>query len=164
LAYRRMPVQIIDFDTLKNSEIFYTFCFRVNVESVSRRFGTGILHTICPSRLRYFYFEDDETVSLKHPPSLLSQGFSTKQKSRQNLHKFRRDALKSNKKTKLHGLSPRANYTDRATASCRRSDCQLFGWRVPHGQRDGSLLSYSRFSRQEPLLFYQVAPQLYSRG
>jgi hypothetical protein len=23
---------------------------------------------------------------------------------------------------------------------------------------------YSRFSRQEPLLFYQVAPQLYSRG
>jgi hypothetical protein len=26
---------------------------------------------------------------------------------------------------KLHGLSPRANYTDRATATCRRSDCQL---------------------------------------
>jgi hypothetical protein len=28
-------------------------------------------------------------------------------------------------RTKLHGLSPRANYTDRATAACRRSDCQL---------------------------------------
>jgi hypothetical protein len=28
-------------------------------------------------------------------------------------------------KTKLHGLSPRANYTDRATTACRRSDCQL---------------------------------------
>jgi hypothetical protein len=28
-------------------------------------------------------------------------------------------------KKKLHGLSPRANYTDRATAACRRSDCQL---------------------------------------
>jgi hypothetical protein len=27
-----------------------------------------------------------------------------------------------------------------------------------------SLRPYSRFSRQEPLLFYQVAPQLYSRG
>jgi hypothetical protein len=27
--------------------------------------------------------------------------------------------------TKLHGLSPPANYTDRATASCRRSDCQF---------------------------------------
>jgi hypothetical protein len=35
---------------------------------------------------------------------------------------------------------------------------------VPRGQRDGSLRPYCRFSRQEPLLFYQVAPQLYSRG
>jgi hypothetical protein len=35
---------------------------------------------------------------------------------------------------------------------------------VPHGQCDGSLRPYSRFSRQEPLLFYQVAHQLYSRG
>jgi hypothetical protein len=26
---------------------------------------------------------------------------------------------------KLHGLSPRANYTDRTTAACWRSDCQL---------------------------------------
>jgi hypothetical protein len=25
----------------------------------------------------------------------------------------------------IHGLSPRAKYTDRATAACRRSDCQL---------------------------------------
>jgi hypothetical protein len=30
-----------------------------------------------------------------------------------------------NKQNKLHGLSPRANYTDRATTACRRSDCQL---------------------------------------
>jgi hypothetical protein len=29
------------------------------------------------------------------------------------------------KNLKLHGPSPRANYTDRATAACRRSDCQL---------------------------------------
>jgi hypothetical protein len=29
------------------------------------------------------------------------------------------------KKKKLHGQSERANYTDRATAACRRSDCQL---------------------------------------
>jgi hypothetical protein len=28
-------------------------------------------------------------------------------------------------KTTLRGLSPRANYTDRATAACRRSYCQL---------------------------------------
>jgi hypothetical protein len=32
---------------------------------------------------------------------------------------------KKKTKTKLHGLSPRANYTDRATADCRRSDCHL---------------------------------------
>jgi hypothetical protein len=36
------------------------------------------------------------------------------------------------------------------------------GERVPHGQDDGALRPYSRFSRQEPLLFYQVAPQLSS--
>jgi hypothetical protein len=34
--------------------------------------------------------------------------------------------LKLNK-TKLRGSSPRANYTDRATAACRRSKCQLMG-------------------------------------
>jgi hypothetical protein len=40
---------------------------------------------------------------------------------------------------KLHGLSPRANYTDQATAACQRSDCQLLriegatwsAWRIP---------------------------------
>jgi hypothetical protein len=34
--------------------------------------------------------------------------------------------------TKLHGLSPRANYTDQATAVSRRSDCQLFTNRGCH--------------------------------
>jgi hypothetical protein len=71
----------------------------------------------------------------------------------------------ANKQTnKLHGLSPWANYTDRATAASRRSNCQLLrikgatwsAWRVP--------MAVFSFSRQEPLLFYQVAPQLYSRG
>jgi hypothetical protein len=33
--------------------------------------------------------------------------------------------LKPKTNNKLHGLSPRANYTHRATAACRRSDCQL---------------------------------------
>jgi hypothetical protein len=71
-------------------------------------------------------------------------------------------------KTKLNSmvLSPRANYTDWTTAACRRSDCQLLrikgatwsAWRIPTAG------PYSRFSRQEPLLFCQVAPQLYSRG
>jgi hypothetical protein len=35
------------------------------------------------------------------------------------------DTKKKKKKTKLRGLSPQANYTDRATAACRRSDCLL---------------------------------------
>jgi hypothetical protein len=37
-----------------------------------------------------------------------------------------------NMHTKLHGLSPRANYTYRAAAACRRSECQLFADRGCH--------------------------------
>jgi hypothetical protein len=48
-------------------------------------------------------------------------------------------SLTKKKKKKLHGLSPRANYTDRLTAASRRSNCQLLrikgatwsAWRVP---------------------------------
>jgi hypothetical protein len=36
------------------------------------------------------------------------------------------------KKKELHGLSPRANYTDRATAACRQSSCQIFADIVCH--------------------------------
>jgi hypothetical protein len=35
--------------------------------------------------------------------------------------------LEINLKKKLHGLSPRANYTDRATAASRRSVANLWG-------------------------------------
>jgi hypothetical protein len=35
------------------------------------------------------------------------------------------EILKQTKQNKLHGLSPRTNYTDRATAACLRSDCLL---------------------------------------
>jgi hypothetical protein len=50
-----------------------------------------------------------------------------------------RSVLLNVKKTKLHGLSPRANYTDWVTAACRRSDCQFVrkegatwsAWRIP---------------------------------
>jgi hypothetical protein len=34
-------------------------------------------------------------------------------------------SVKKKKTNKLHGLSPRANYTDRATAASQRSGCQL---------------------------------------
>jgi hypothetical protein len=52
--------------------------------------------------------------------------------------------------------SPRANYTDRATAACRRSDSQLFADRGCHV--DSVTDPYGRY------FFYQAAPQLYSRG
>jgi hypothetical protein len=58
---------------------------------------------------------------------------------------------------KLHGLSSRANYTDRATAACRRSDCQLL-------QIEGATWSAWRIATAVFSVIYQVAPQLYSWG
>jgi hypothetical protein len=59
----------------------------------------------------------------------------------------------------------RANYTDRAAAACRRSQCQVLRIEVcsvvsatdPHSRILG-LLDRIRY------FFFQVAPQLYSRG
>jgi hypothetical protein len=54
------------------------------------------------------------------------------------------------KKHEHSGLSPRVNYTDRATAACRLSQCQLLRIEgATCGQRDGSLRPYSRSSRPE---------------
>jgi hypothetical protein len=63
------------------------------------------------------------------------------------------------KKTKLHGLSPRANYTDRATAACRRSDCQLL--RIEGGCHVVSVTDpYDRIlGFLDRSRYYQVAPQ-----
>jgi hypothetical protein len=49
-------------------------------------------------------------------------------------------------KTKLCGLSPRANYTEQSTLVDEVS-VNLCGQKVPCGERDGSLRPYSRFSR-----------------
>jgi hypothetical protein len=54
----------------------------------------------------------------------------------------------------------------------RQSDRRLSGKLMPtfadrgvsRGQRGGSLQPKYRFSRLEPLIFFKVAPQLYSRG
>jgi hypothetical protein len=66
-------------------------------------------------------------------------------------------------KTKHRGLSPRANNTDRATIACRRNWCQHFvdrGCNVVNVMDPcGRILG---FSDMEPLLFFQIAPQLYS--
>jgi hypothetical protein len=52
----------------------------------------------------------------------------------------------------LHGLSLRANYTERPPLVGEIS-VNFCGYRVMHGQHNGSLRPYSRFSRPEPLLF-----------
>jgi hypothetical protein len=68
------------------------------------------------------------------------------------------------KKTKLCGLSPWANYTDRATAACR-GVCANFANRAYHvvslTDPYGRILNFLDRSRY---IFFQVAPQLYSRG
>jgi hypothetical protein len=43
-----------------------------------------------------------------------------------------RSRLEASDEKKIHGLSPRANYTDRAIAACRRSDHKLFADRGCH--------------------------------
>jgi hypothetical protein len=52
---------------------------------------------------------------------------------------------------------PRAKYTDRATAACRRSWCHATSVTDPYGRILG-FLDRSRY------FFFRVAPQLYSRG
>jgi hypothetical protein len=58
---------------------------------------------------------------------------------------------KKKAKTKLCGLSPRANCTDRAPP-VGEVNANFCGERAPCGQRDGSIRSYSLISRQETLL------------
>jgi hypothetical protein len=62
--------------------------------------------------------------------------------------------LQSYKLTKLRGRSPQANYTDRATAACRRISANHCGYRVLRGQRNHLPRPLSRFSRSEPLVFH----------
>jgi hypothetical protein len=62
------------------------------------------------------------------------------------------------KQTNSVALSPQANYTDWSTATCRRNLVPTFVDRwVLRDQRGGS-------PSPEPLLFFQAAPQLSSRG
>jgi hypothetical protein len=78
-----------------------------------------------------------------------------------NFPVFRRSKLKLNSVA----FSPQANYIDRATAACWRSVCQLLQIeRVWRGQRNGSPRPLIRFSDRSRYFFFQVAPQLSSRG
>jgi hypothetical protein len=68
-------------------------------------------------------------------------------------------------KTNSVAFSPQVNYTDRATAACRRSWCQLFADRgccvVSTTDLYDCILGFLDQSRY---YFFHVAPQLYSRG
>jgi hypothetical protein len=67
--------------------------------------------------------------------------------------------------TKLRGFSPEANYTDRAAAACCMKlvltfadrGCRVVSSANPYGRNLG-FLDRSRY------FFFQVVPQLYSRG
>jgi hypothetical protein len=48
------------------------------------------------------------------------------------LHYLCLTQFRDKKNLKVLGLSSRANYTERATAACQRSDCQLFADRGCH--------------------------------
>jgi hypothetical protein len=65
--------------------------------------------------------ENNKTLSDKEEIKTLQDNMEI---SNTNLQNKLRIKMKTDKE--LHGLSPRAKYTDRATAACRRSDCQLF--------------------------------------
>jgi hypothetical protein len=75
------------------------------------------------------------------------------------------DVSALHKYLKLRGLSPRANYTDPATAACRPSYFQLLrigGCRVVSATDPrGRILGFIDRSRY---YFFQAAPHLYSRG
>jgi hypothetical protein len=62
-------------------------------------------------------------------------------------------------------FSLQTNYTHWSTDTCRRSLVPTSVARgVSRDQRDGSPTAVNLFSRPEPLLFFQVAPHLSSRG
>jgi hypothetical protein len=77
-------------------------CLITSIENINKKF----YETVCLFSCKYSY------ISLYRP--------------------FNRNAMINDSylctvsTNKLHGLSPRANHTDRATAACRRNDCQLF--------------------------------------
>jgi hypothetical protein len=72
-------------------------------------------------RLILFCIPHHEAIVVQHiePPT-----FSEVQKQQQMSTSYI-TAQKKERKNKLRGLSLQANYTNRATSACRRSDCQL---------------------------------------
>jgi CBS-domain-containing membrane protein len=69
--------------------------------------------------------------------------------------------FQTNKNNKLHGLSPQANYTDCLSAKLVSTFADKGCHVVRVMDHYGRILGFLDWSRY---LFFQVAPQLYSRG
>jgi hypothetical protein len=67
-------------------------------------------------------------------------------------------------KTKLRGLSPRGNYTERATAACRRSFCLFLRIESCVVSTIDHYIRILGFLDRISYLFFKVAPHLHSRG
>jgi hypothetical protein len=89
------------------------------------------------SRISWLYNSDETICAIHYDVSLFQQKMENRKLPL--TPRFGRIWNCAKNCIKLHGLSPRANYTDRATAACRRSDCQLLriegttwsAWRIP---------------------------------
>jgi hypothetical protein len=73
----------------------------------------------------YSIFENLDQIAVHTPQSPIQN------KTRSAMHPQHAGCI-PHRQHSLHSLSPRANYTDRVTAACRRSDCQLFADRGCH--------------------------------
>jgi hypothetical protein len=87
------------------------------------------LNSLRPVSQFHVEIEGDSGISFLHLLVLRKETTLTTKVYRKPTHTGRYLNFTSNHPLhmlkKLHGLSPRANYIDRATAACRRSDCQL---------------------------------------
>jgi hypothetical protein len=126
---------------LSSTYLLVSFLLALAVESYMYSTSLYLCYVLFPSHPHWFdrsnYILGEErilwTSSLR---TLLQQSITSFVCVPNNTTKLCHDKYKKNK---LHGLSPRANYTDRATAPCRQSDCQFLrivgatwsAWRIP---------------------------------
>jgi hypothetical protein len=95
--------------------------YRLNVNEWKTKYVKCGRRETNENKLQIETMEFEKVQSFKYLCWTVNQNSETEE-VKENMQGIR---LYIKTKTKLHGLSPRANYTDRATAACRRSDCQL---------------------------------------
>jgi hypothetical protein len=108
------------------------------------------------------YIHQPEYVKINKFGQLITDLNATEINKDARIHSFGVD--NKNKQINSVVLSPRANYTDWATVTCRRNLLQTFVDRgMSRGQRGGSLTVVNlSFLDQSRYFFFQVAPHLSS--